>query len=275
MLSRPIPSTGEELPVIGLGTWQGFDIGSSASDRAGREAVLQTLFDGGGSVVDSSPMYGRAEGVAGDLLEKMDARAKAFIATKVWTTGEAAGIAKMEDSFRLFRTNTIDLMQVHNLVDLDTQMRTMRDWRDQGRYRYLGITHYTEGAIPGVIDALDRHKVDFLQMVYSPVEPKAADRLLPYCRDNGIAFLVNKPLGGRGVLSRLRGKPLPDWATRDLGIESWAQFFLKFVLAHPAVTCAIPGTSSPANMADNLKAVDGPSPDAKQQTAMVDCLRAL
>ncbi|HAA93518.1 MAG TPA: aldo/keto reductase, partial [Rhodospirillaceae bacterium] len=226
-------------------------------------------------VVDSSPMYGRAEGVAGDLLEKMDAHGKAFIATKVWTTGEAAGIAEMETSFRLFKTDKIDLMQVHNLVDLDTQMRTMGNWREAGRFRYLGITHYTEGAIPSVIDAMDRHKVDFLQMVYSPVEPKAAERLLPYCQDNGIAFLVNKPLGGRGVISRLIGKPLPEWAEQELGISSWGQFFLKFVIAHPAITCAIPGTSNPSNMADDLKAAEGPLPDSKQQLAMMEYLRTL
>lgn len=274
MLRRAIPSTGEELPVIGLGTWQGFDIGTDATDRASRQSVLQTLFDAGGTVVDSSPMYGRAEGVTGDLLAKMSARENTFIATKVWTSGREAGIAEMERSFALFKTDVIDLMQVHNLVDLKTQLKTMRAWKDEGRLRYLGITHYTESAIASVIDALQQNPVDFLQMVYSPAEPEAANRLLPFCQDNGIAFIVNKPLGGRGVISRLQNKPLPGWAA-ELGISSWAQYFLKFIIAHPAVTCAIPGTGNSRNMADNLVAGLTPLPDEKQQAEMLRYLRDL
>ena len=274
MHTKQIPSSGEPLPIIGLGTWQGFDIGNDPDDRASRTEVLNTLFDGGGAMVDSSPMYHRAEGVAGDLLEKMGARDKAFIATKVWTTGQAEGIAEMNRSFALFKTDKIDLMQVHNLVDLNTQMKTMREWKDEGHFRYLGVTHYTPGAIDKVMDAIRSHDVDFVQMMYSLDEPQAADRLLPLCQDKGVAFIANRPLGGSGGLRRLRNIPLPGWAL-EMGIDSWARFLLKFVTAHPGVTCAIPGTGNPQNMADNMGAGYGPMPDEKQQAKMLDYRRDL
>lgn len=274
MHTKQIPSSGEELPVIGLGTWQGFDIGNDPDDRAPRKEILNTLFDGGGAMVDSSPMYHRAEGVTGDLLEGMGAHNKAFIATKVWTAGRAEGIAEMNRSFALLKTDTIDLMQVHNLVDLNTQMKTMRTWKEEGRFRYLGVTHYAPGAIDKVLDAIRSHDLDFVQMMYSLDEPQAADQLLPLCQDKGVAFIANRPLGGSGRLRRLRNTPLPGWAL-EMGIDSWARFSLKFTVAHPGVTCAIPGTGNPQNMADNMGAGYGPIPDEKQQAEMLGYWRAL
>ncbi len=267
MFKRAIPSTGEEIPVVGLGTWRGFDIGRGDAERAPRRAVLETLLDGGGAVVDSSPMYGRAEGVAGDLLADMGRRDEAFIATKVWTRGRAAGIAEMEDSFRLLRTDTVDLMQIHNLVDWRTQLETMRGWKAEGRIRYLGYTHYRPHAFDDLMDAVRAEKVDFLQFCHSIDEPDAEDEIFPFCLDNGIATLINVPFGGGGLLSRLRGRPLPSLAA-ELGCESWAQYCLKYVISHPAVTCAIPGTANPDHMADLLAAADGPMPDEATRREM-------
>jgi len=267
MLTRPIPKTGEPLPVIGVGTFKGFDVGRDPAARARLTEVLQRLFDVGGSVIDSSPMYGRAEGVTGDLLAAMGAHDKAFLATKVWTSGHAAGVAEMEDSFRLFQTDRIDLMQIHNLVDWRTQLKTMRAWKEQGRFRYLGITHYTPAAHDALADILEAEEIDFVQMPYSIVDRAAERRLLPVAEARGVGVIPNRPVGGAGLLRSMRGKALPGWAT-DYGIETWAQFCLKFLLAHPAVTCIIPGTGDPAHMADNLAAGAGPLPDAKTRETM-------
>jgi len=274
MLTRPIPKTGEPLPVIGVGTFKGFDVGRDSAARARLTGVLQRLFDAGGSVIDSSPMYGRAEGVTGDLLAAMGAHDKAFLATKVWTSGHAAGVAEMEDSFRLFQTDRIDLMQIHNLVDWRTQLKTMRAWKEQGRFRYLGITHYTPAAHDALADILEAEEIDFVQMPYSIVDRAAERRLLPVAEARGVGVLPNRPVGGAGLLRSMRGKPLPGWAG-DLGIESWAQFCLKFLLAHPAVTCIIPGTGDPAHMVDNLAAGAGPLPDAKTREAMARVVREM
>ncbi|MFP5405459.1 MAG: aldo/keto reductase [Gammaproteobacteria bacterium] len=253
MNTRPIPSSGEPLPVIGCGTWIGFDVapGGPESERLG--AVLQALFDAGGTVIDSSPMYGRAEAVVGELLARSGTRGRAFLATKVWTRGRAAGIRQMEDSFALLRTERIDLMQVHNLVDWRTQLSTLRQWKEQGRVRYIGITHYTSSAYREVEDVLRAEALDFLQINYALDDRDAEQRVLPLARERGVAVLVNKPFGGGGLLRRLRDKPLPGWAG-EIGCTSWAQVLLAFVLSNPAVTCAIPGTGSPGHMADNAVA---------------------
>ncbi|HAA92524.1 MAG TPA: aldo/keto reductase [Rhodospirillaceae bacterium] len=272
--TKKIPKTGEELPVIGVGTSRVFDIRDEPDAFPSREEVLRLLFEAGGSVIDSSPMYGSAEGVVGDLLAKMGDRAKAFIATKVWTDGQREGIAEMNESFSLFKTQKIDLMQVHNLVDTRTQLKTMRAWKDEGRFRYLGITHYVPEAIDDVIAVIEREPLDFLQMMYSLDEPEAANRLLPLCQEKGIAFLANRPFA-RGSLFRMtRGLELPGWA-KEFGIDSWARFFLKFVIAHSGVTCAIPGTDKPKYMTDNLGAGYGPLPDAKMQAKMLKFYRSL
>jgi diketogulonate reductase-like aldo/keto reductase len=262
MHTRPIPSTGEALPVIGCGTWLGFDHSPGDAAFAALPGVLDSLFAGGGTVVDSSPMYGKAEAAVGQLLEAAGKRQQAFVATKVWTTGRAAGIRQMENSFRLLRTGRIDLMQVHNLVDCDNQLATLRAWKDEGRVRYIGITHYTSSAYAEVESVLRRERVDFLQINHSAQEREAERRLLPLAAERGVAVLANRPLGGGGLLRRLRAQALPAWSG-EIDCTSWSQLLLKFALSHPAVTCAIPGSGSPAHMAQNTLAGIGvlPEPD--------------
>src|SRR4051812_1013783 len=260
MQTRPIPSSQEALPVIGCGTWRTFDVGSSPDERAPLAAVLDALFGGGGSVIDSSPMYGRAEGVVGDLLDAARSRDKAFLATKVWTRGRAEGVAQMEHSMALLRTDRIDLMQVHNLVDWRTHLATLRGWKEQGRIRYLGVTHYTPSAYAELEAVMRAEPLDFVQINYDLDDREAERRILPLAAERGIAVLVNMPFGGGGLLRRLASRPLPPIAT-EIGCATWAQLLLKFVLGHPAVTCAIPGTAKPAHMADNLRAGRGPLPD--------------
>jgi aryl-alcohol dehydrogenase-like predicted oxidoreductase len=259
--TRPIPSTGEALPVIGCGTYLGFDVAPGSPEYARLPGVLATLFAAGGSVLDSSPMYGRAETTTGELLAAAGSRSKAFLATKVWTSGREAGMAQMEQSFTRLATSRIDLLQVHNLVDWRTQLATLRRWKDAGRVRYVGITHYTESAYAEVQMVLRAEKLDFLQINYALDDRAAAQQVLPLAQERGVAVLVNRPFGGGGLLRRLRGRPLPAWAA-EIGCTSWAQVLLKFVLSHPAVTCAIPGTSRPEHMQDNLAAGRGRLPDA-------------
>lgn len=271
MQTRPIPSTKEALPVIGCGTWQTFHVGTAPAERAPLAEVLQTLFAAGGSVIDSSPMYGPAEGVTGDLLADLQARDKAFIATKVWTRGRAEGIAQMEESFRRLRTDRIDLMQVHNLLDRRVHLETLRDWQQQGRIRYLGVTHYTESAYAELETVMRSETLDFVQFNYSIAERAAERRLLPLAQDRGIAVLINQPFGGGGLVRQLLGKPLPDWAG-EIGCASWPQVLLKFILGHPAVTCVIPGTGKPEHMRDNVAAGVGLLPDAAMRQRMATAL---
>lgn len=262
MHTRPIPSTGAALPVIGVGTWQGFDVGSGPDERAPLSDVLAALYAAGGSVVDSSPMYGRSEAVAGDLMAALGAREKTFIATKVWTRGRAEGIAQMERSMSLLQSGkTIDLMQVHNLVDYETHLDTLRGWKKEGRVKYIGVTHYTESAFDELEAVLRTQTLDFVQLNYAVDDRGAEKALLPLAADKGIAVLVNRPFGGGGALRRLKGKALPAFAAA-IGCTSWAQLLLKFILAHPAVTCAIPGTSKPKHMQDNAAAGTGLIVDA-------------
>lgn len=259
--TRRIPSSGKALPVIGCGTYVGFDEAPGSADYARLPGVLDTLFAQGGSVIDSSPMYGRAEETTGELLAQANRRSRAFVATKVWTSGRDAGIRQMETSYRLLGVDHIELMQVHNLVDWKTHLATLRDWKAQGRISYLGVTHYTASAYPQLESVLRAEKPDFVQINYALDEREAAQRVLPLAADLGIAVLVNRPFGGGGLLRRLRDRPLPGWAP-EIGATSWAQLLLKFVLSHPAVTCAIPGTSRPEHMTDNAAAGRGPLPEA-------------
>jgi aryl-alcohol dehydrogenase-like predicted oxidoreductase len=261
MHTRKIPSTGELLPVVGCGTWRTFDVGSAPAERAPLAEVLKVLFEAGGSVIDSSPMYGKAEGVVGDLLATAGTRDKAFLATKVWTSGREAGIAQMNDSFRLLRTDRIDLLQIHNLLDWQTHLPTLRAWKKEGRIRLLGVTHYTESAHAALEAALKAGGFDFVQVDYSLDDRGAERRLLPFASDNGVAVLINMPFGGGGLLRKLSARPLPAWAG-EIGCTSWAQVLLKFVLANKAVTCVIPGTAKPEHMRDNVQAGLGVYPDA-------------
>ena len=260
MQTRAIPASGEALPVIGLGTYQGFDVAPGSAEYARLPGVLQALFAAGGSVVDSSPMYGRAESVTGELLAAKGARRKAFVATKVWTRGRNEGVRQMNDSLRLLHADPLDLMQVHNLVDWRTHLATLREWKAAGRIRYLGITHYNASAYDELADVMRAERLDFLQINYSLDEREAERRILPLAAERGMAVLINRPFGGGGLLRRLRDQPLPAWAA-EIGAQSWAQLLLKFVLSHPAVTCAIPGTGRPEHMMDNARAGLGPIPD--------------
>ena len=263
MDTRTIPSTKEALPVIGLGTYRVLDVAPDSTEYRELPGVLDALFAAGGRVIDSSPMYGRAEQTTGELLAARNLRDKAFIATKVWTQGKDAGISQMENSFRLLRTDRIDLMQIHNLVDWRTHLPTLRQWKEQGRIRYIGITHYTSSAYDAVEAALKAESFDFLQINYAIDDRDAEKRILPLARDNGVAVLCNRPFGGGGLLGRLKDKPMPPWAG-DVGASSWAQLALKFVLANPAITCAIPGTGNPKNMRDDAAAGSGRTLDIGQ-----------
>jgi aryl-alcohol dehydrogenase-like predicted oxidoreductase len=260
MNTRKIPATGEMLPVVGVGTWQTFDVGSSPAERAPRAEVLKVLFEAGGSVIDSSPMYGNAEAVVGDLLAAAGTRDKAFLATKVWTHGRKEGIAQMEQSMKRLRTDKIDLMQIHNLVDWETHLPTLKAWKAEGRIRLMGITHYTETEHGTLEAVLQLGGFDFVQVDYALDDRGAEQRLLDFARHNGVAVMINQPFGGGGLLKKVSRRPLPAWA-KDIGCTSWAQILLKFVLAHPAVTCVIPGTSNPAHMRDNVQAGFGAYPD--------------
>lgn len=275
ILQRPIPRSGELLPAMGLGTYRVFDRRLRRSVSARLTAVLRALIDGGGSVIDSSPMYGRAEGVAGELIESLGARDKLFIATKVWISGESAGVAQMEASLRFFRTTHIELMQIHNLVDWETQLRTCRAWRDRGVFKYLGITHYTTSAFGELAAVLRRaDDIDFLQIPYNVAQREAEDMLLPLAQEKGIAVLPNVPLGQGALMRRLGRVDLPGWLV-ELGCRSWAQACLKFLLGHPAVTSIIPATADPEHMRENLAAATGdlPTPaDRRRMAELVDGL---
>jgi diketogulonate reductase-like aldo/keto reductase len=253
MQTRPIPSSGEPLPVVGLGTYINFDVAPGTAEYQALPGVLQALFAGGGTVIDSSPMYRRAEQTTGELLSAMSPRPPAFLATKVWTSGRDAGLAQMEQSFRLLRAPRLDLMQIHNLVDWRTHLPTLRRWKAEGRLRYVGITHYTASAYADVEAVLRAEPLDFLQINYALDDRTAEQRVLPLARDRGVAVIVNMPFGGGGLLRRLRDRPLPGWAAQA-GATSWAQLALRFALAHPAVTCVIPGTGNPRYMAENAAA---------------------
>lgn len=261
MNTRPIPSTGEALPVIGCGTYIGFDQAPGSAGYAELPGVVDALFAAGGSVIDSSPMYGRAEATTGEVLAQGGRRAKAFVATKVWTRGQAEGVRQMEASLKLLRSERVDLMQIHNLVDWKAHLATLRAWKGEGRVRYLGITHYTASAYAEVEAVLKAEKLDFLQINYAFDDRQAAERLLPLAAERGVAVIVNMPFGGGGLLRGLLEHPLPPWAA-EIGCTSWPQVLLKFVLSHPAVTCAIPGTRRPRHMQDNAAAGVGPVPDA-------------
>lgn len=262
MQRRRIPSSGEMLPVIGCGTYRGFDVASASAEYARLPAVLDALYAAGGSVLDSSPMYGRAEAVLGELLASGKRRQPAFVATKVWTRSRHNGIRQMQDSMRLLGTEVLDLMQIHNLVDWQTHLATLREWKQAGRIRYLGVTHYTPAAYGELESVMRAEALDFVQINYALDDRSAEQRILPLAAERGVAVLINRPFGGGNLLRRLGGRALPGWAA-DIGATSWAQVLLKFVLAHPAVSCAIPGTGNPVHMADNAAAGSGtiPGPD--------------
>ncbi|HEY9009095.1 MAG TPA: aldo/keto reductase [Ohtaekwangia sp.] len=268
ILKRKIPASGELLPTIGLGTWQTFDVGNDSTARAPLKEVLKTLVAKGGTVVDSSPMYGTSEDVTGDLSSELDLNARLFIATKVWTTGKENGIAQMNRSFAKLQRKKIDLMQIHNLTDWQTHLATLRAWKEEGRIRYLGITHYTESAYTAIENSIKNNAVDFLQINYSMLRRTAEERLFPLAQEKNVAVIINQPFEEGELFQRVKGRALPEWAA-EFDCQSWGQFFLKFILAHSAVTCVIPGTSKPHHMADNLGAGFGKLPDENQRKQMM------
>jgi len=271
MLSRPIPKTGEALPVIGLGTWQTFDVGPDATERAPLKDVLRRFLDAGARLIDSSPMYGRAERVVGDVLASLGDAPRPFLATKVWTTGREAGLAQLETSVRDMGRGRMDLLQVHNLVDWRTHLPVLREWKAAGRVRYVGITHYARGAFDDLERLLRDEPLDFIQLPYSLAQRDAEQRLLPAAAAHGVAVLVMQPFATGDLFRRVRGRPLPEWAA-EFDCGSWAQFFLKFVLGHPAVNCPLPATSKPEHVADNLRAGLGRLPDEKTRARMARVL---
>jgi diketogulonate reductase-like aldo/keto reductase len=265
MLTRPIPSTGEATPVIGLGTWRAFDVRTGEATHQSLREVLRLLVEAGGRIVDSSPMYGRAEAVTGDLLAEQPGQPRPFLATKVWTTGRERGVEQMRRSAQLLRSEKIDLMQIHNLVDWRTHLASLRRMKDEGHIRYIGITHYTTGALPELARILASEPgIDFVQLGYSLATRAAETELLPVAAARGIAVIANQPLERGDLFRRVRERRLPDWAP-EFDCASWAQLFLKYVLAEPAVSCVIPATGSPAHMKDNLGAGFGRLPDARQR----------
>ena len=268
-LSRPIPKSGEQLAVVGLGTWQAFDIAPGGEDWDEAKRALNLFLRSGGRLIDSSPMYGRAEAAIGGLLAEGADLPKPFLATKVWTSGRDEGRAQIEASFRALRTPVIDLVQVHNLLDLETHLDTLKELKRRGRIRYIGATHYHSGAYEELERVVRGGDLDFVQFNYSVAEREAEARLLPLARDNRVAVIVNRPFAGGELFSSIRQKPLPDWAS-ELGCSSWAQLLLKYVLADTSVTCAIPGTRNPRHVLDNLGAASAPLPDAPMRQRILE-----
>jgi aryl-alcohol dehydrogenase-like predicted oxidoreductase len=262
-LKRKIPSSGEELPLIGLGTSGPFEVDESPTQRAPLGEVLSGFFAGGGTFIDTSPMYSSAEAVLGALLTPQ-MRTRAVLATKVWTSGARSGIEQMTHSAARLDTPRLDLIQVHNLLDLKTHLKTLRAWKDAGRVRYIGITHYTVSAHAELMRVIAREPLDFVQFNYSPVTRAAEARLLPLAAERGVAVLVNRPFEDGALFRSVRERALPAWAG-EIDAGSWAQLALKFIVSHPAVTCVIPATGKLAHLRDNLRAGRGRLPDARQR----------
>ncbi|MEQ8627555.1 aldo/keto reductase [Ekhidna sp.] len=274
MMKRAIPSTGEKIGVVGLGTWQTFDVGNSSSDREPLKAVLKALVDGGGNVIDSSPMYGSSEKVVGDLSTELELKKAIFFATKVWTSGKQSGIDQMNASMRKMKANPMDLMQIHNLQDWKTHIKTLYDWKERGLIRYIGITHYVDSAHDDLERIIKSENIDFVQVNYSINDRNAEKSLLPTAKDQGVAVLTNRPYSGGSLFRKTRGQQLPEWAD-EFDCKSWGQFFLKYLLGNPAVTCVIPGTSKERHMIDNLGAGIGGLPDEVMRNRMVKHLQSL
>jgi diketogulonate reductase-like aldo/keto reductase len=273
MIDRPIPASRERLPVIGLGTYSVFDVPGTAEEIAKRKEIVDLLLGEGGSVIDTSPMYNRSEQVIGEIIRSGTPRQSTFLATKVWIDGREAGAAQMTRSAELRNTDVIDLMQVHNLRDTDAHMKTIREWQNEGRIRYNGLTHYRASAHEAMEGAMKQYRPQFVQINYSLGEREADGRLLSVAADLGIAVLVNRPYQAGALFRAVRGRDLPDWA-REFA-SSWGQFFLKFIISHPAVTCVIPATSKSQHMRDNLEAGFGPLPDTATRRRMVEYFTSL
>ena len=272
MIQRTIPSTGEQLPVIGLGTWKKFDV--TGNKYASLKKVLHELYSAGGRLIDSSPMYGRAEQVIGELMNDDENQDTFFYTTKVWTTGKQEGIRQMESSMHKMKRKAMDLIQVHNLRDWKTHLNTLQNWKKQGKVRYTGITHYTDHMHNELEHILSTEKIDFVQFNYSILARNAEKRLLPAAESHGVATLINRPFGEGSMFKLVKDKPLPPW-TADLGINNWGTFFLKYIIAHPAVTCVIPATGNPAHAAEDFHSASGNLPDEATRRKMIEHISSL
>jgi len=274
MAARPIPASGEMLPVVGLGTYQSFDVGGGASERDPLKEVLRLFLQQGGKLVDSSPMYGPSESVVGDLAAELGITERLFMATKVWTSGREAGIRQMEESLRRMKVSRMDLMQIHNLLDWKTHLGTLQQWKEAGRVRYIGITHYHSGAYAELERLMKTKDFEFVQFNYSIAEREAEQRILPLAHELGVAVIVNRPFAQASLFSLVRGKDVPAWAA-DFDCKSWGPFFLKYILGHPAVTCVIPATGKPQHLADNMMAGSGRLPDEGTRRKMAAFMNSL
>ena len=273
-VTRAIPSTGEQIPVIGMGTSRTFDVGKDPAIRSQLAEVLQVFFDNGGALVDSSPMYGTAEAVVGDLLQRIHNKEALFAATKVWTDGKQEGIDQMHDSMRRMGVQVIDLMQIHNLRDWKIHLMTLRQWKKEGKIRYIGITT-SHGRFHTELEQIMRtESLDFVQFSYNIGNRTAEERLLPLAADRGMATLINRPYQRGSLFPKVKGKDLPEWST-EFDCRSWGNFFLKFIVSHPAVTCVIPATSKVHHMKDNMAAGFGRLPTAKMRKRMLRYIESL
>lgn len=273
-ISRLIPSSGDAIPVVGMGTSRTFDVGDSPADIARLQAVMQAFLHGGGTVIDSSPMYGKAERRVGDVLRLLDTRPPIFAATKVWTYGEEKGVAQMQASAQRMDISQFGLIAVHNLRDWQVHLKTLRRYKEEGRVRHIGITTSNGRNHPELLEIMRREPLDFVQFSYNIVDRAAEKSLLPLAQERGIATMINRPFQRGELFSRTRSAPLPAIA-KDIGCSSWAQFFLKFIIAHPSVTCVIPASAKPGHMADNMLANSGEVPTAAQRKAMVQAFEAI
>jgi diketogulonate reductase-like aldo/keto reductase len=252
MIYRTIPSTGEKIAAIGMGTWQSFDHPLNA-DTSKQSSVLTAFREGGGQLIDSSPMYGQSEALVGKLTQDSGSADAFFYATKVWIQGREEGIRQMNESFSKMKRETMDLVQIHNLVDWKTHLKTLRQWKEEGRVRYIGITHYTDSHHDELERIIRQEPLDFVQFNYSIIARNAEKRLLPAAQEKGVATLINRPLSVGELFGKVKKLDVPGWAS-EAGMKSWSQFFLGFILGHPGVTCVIPATSDPDHMKDNMKA---------------------
>jgi aryl-alcohol dehydrogenase-like predicted oxidoreductase len=266
-LTRIVPSTGEPLHAVGMGSWITFDVGNDPSERAIRVQILERFFSNGGAMIDSSPMYGRSEEVIGHCLGRVKNKHSLFSATKVWMLGRRFGISQMRHSEALWGTNGFDLMQVHNLVDWETHLETLRAWKSAGRIRYIGMTTSHGRRHQELLEIVERQPLDFVQFTYNILDREVEDRLLPAAADKGIAVIINRPFRRGRLFDYVRGRKLPDWAG-EFDCTNWAQFFLKYILSHPSVTCAIPATSQVSHMEENMGAAFGRLPSTDMRLRM-------
>jgi diketogulonate reductase-like aldo/keto reductase len=267
MIQRIIPSSGEKLPVIGLGTWQTFDV-KDKKEYKPLVDVLKNMYEGGGRLIDTSPMYGQSETVIGEITNEMMEKDAFFYATKVWTQGKEEGIRQMNDSFEKMKRTTMELIQIHNLVDWKTHLNTLRKWKEEGKIKYIGITHYMDNMHEELADVLSKEKIDFVQFNYSIFSRNAEKKLLPLCIDKGVATLINRPFGEGKIFARVKNKKVPAW-TKEYRIDNWSQYFLKYIVSHPAVSCVIPATKNPDHMLDNIRSGENPELDETTRQRMI------